>query len=96
MHVARSGAAEGPYSATQWSLCKRARMFAKRPPAARNRVAGGLGFKCTRVQILANSHVALGFPGPFQVLEIRTRTCAPGCSEGHRACRATRPPQGKA
>ena len=96
MHVARSGAAEGPSSAAPRSLCKWARTSAKHLPAARNRVARGLGFKCTRVQILANSRVALGFLGPFQVLEIGASTCAPGCGGGHRACRATRLRQGKA
>ena len=56
-------------------------------------MAGGLGFKCTH-RILAmppNSRVALGFPGPFQVLEIGTRTCALSCSEGLQGLQSHKP-----
>lgn len=88
-----------PVSTPMESVNGQESLFAKHPPAARNREAGGLGFKCTRVQMLAmppNSRVALGFPGPFHFLEIGMRTCAPSCRQGHRACRTTRLRQGKA
>lgn len=60
-------------------------------------MAGGLGFKCTH-RILAmppNSRVALGFPGPFQVLEIGTRTCALSCSEGLQGLQSHKPASGQ-
>ena len=50
MHVAQSEAAEGPRQHPQGVFVNgQEPLFAERPPAARNRVAGGLGFKCTQV-----------------------------------------------